>query len=284
MEHYYHIGLPQWQHPDWYAAPAHQSALAQYSQSFNSVEGNSSFYALPGADTIMKWHQESAAGFKFCFKFPKRISHELQLSHCRSEVTEFLQRIAPLEDKLGIIWLQMHPHFSSAGLASLTAFLQQLPDGFQWGIELRHRDFFAKDNAEKQLNQLLHQQQVNRVTFDTRALFSHPADDPTSQEALRVKPRLPVHAIATANQPMLRFISPLQHSLCLPYLDQWVSKVAQWIEQGRTPYVFFHTPDNQAAPQLAQTFANRLHQQLDYCPPLGLWPTQANSSRQTSLF
>ena len=37
-----------------------------------------------------------------------------------------------------------------------------------------------------------------------------------------------------------------------------MTKVAEWIEAGHTPYVFIHTPDNQLAPQLAWRF----HQQL----------------------
>jgi uncharacterized protein YecE (DUF72 family) len=32
----------------------------------------------------------------------------------------------------------------------------------------------------------------------------------------------------------------------------------QWLSEGKTPYAFFHTPDNQLAPELARLFAEDL--------------------------
>jgi len=52
------------------------------------------------------------------------------------------------------------------------------------------------------------------------------------------------------------------------FLAQWVEKVAGWIEEGRTPYVFLHTPDNIQAPLLAQRFHQRLMIRLPGMPSL----------------
>lgn len=41
-----------------------------------------------------------------------------------------------------------------------------------------------------------------------------------------------------------------------------IDKVAAWIEQGLTPYVFLHTPDNRLAPQLARRFHAQLMARL----------------------
>ncbi len=35
---------------------------------------------------------------------------------------------------------------------------------------------------------------------------------------------------------------------------KWVPKVAQWLDEGRSPTVFLHTPDNDVAPELARRF------------------------------
>jgi len=278
----YHIGLPQWHHADWYAPDVHKNdSLFIYSRHFSSVEGNSSFYGLPSALSIKQWAEQTPADFKFCFKFPKTISHSGQLLHCDVLVDEFLSRVSPLGSQLGIIWLQLSQQFSPQSLEALDRFLARLPKQFQYAVEVRNLGLFDKAANEKYLNQLLIQHQVNRVIFDTRSLFAHPAEDDETLDALRKKPRVPTHVIATGDQPFIRFISPTDSSLCHSSLMPWVTKTLQWIDQGKTPYIFFHTPGNEQAPQLAQWFSERIHEQRPSIAPLQLWEREP---RQTSLW
>lgn len=282
MRKAYSLGLTQWHHPKWYAAgQSGRSALTIYTAHFDSVEGNSSFYGLPNEDIIQQWRGIAPQGFRFCFKFPRSISHDAQLRHCDREVTEFIHRVSPLRDKLGTLWLQLPAQFGAAQLPLLAQFLPTLPKGFRYGVEVRNLDFFAKGDAERQFNQLLMQQQINRVIFDTRSLFAHPEDDEDTQDALRKKPQVPTHVIATGQQPFVRFISPLDTSLCLSALTPWVHKFAQWIDEGRHPYLFIHTPNNAEAPELALWFSQTLHELKPEIPPLTLW---ANQPRQDELF
>lgn len=278
----YFIGLTQWHHPNWYPAGIDsKQALSVYAAHFSSIEGNNSFYGLPSETSISQWRTETPAGFRFCFKFPKAISHTHQLAHCDRPLAEFLDRIAPLENKLGILWLQMSHRFAPENVPQLAQFLAQLPKDFTYGIEVRHLDFFKKDDQERRFNQLLMQSGVNRITFDTRALFAHPAQDPITQEALQAKPQMPVHVLATGDCPMVRFITPLDLSLGYAYLAPWVKKVAQWLDEGKTPYLFFHTPDNREAPVLAQYFTEQLAQQRPASPPITVWK---NEPPQPELF
>jgi len=66
--------------------------LAQYSAVFNSVEGNTTFYATPPSATLIKWRAAAAAAadFRFLFKFPRRISHECGLQQATAETLRFL--------------------------------------------------------------------------------------------------------------------------------------------------------------------------------------------------
>lgn len=57
-----------------------------------------------------------------------------------------------------------------------------------------------------------------------------------------------------------------------PFLTPWVSKVAEWIEAGLSPYVFLHTSDNQQAAALAQHFHQRLSERLPGLPALAELP------------
>lgn len=278
----YFNGLTQWHHPHWYpASHSNKHSLNVYSQSFNSVEGNNTFYGVPSANSIDTWKTETPETFRFCFKFPRTITHDAMLQNCRTEVNSYLQRIEPLETRIGTTWLQMAKSFSPQHLAILETFLTSLPKQFTYGIEVRNLGFFDKSDTEKHFNQLLMQYDVNRVIFDTRTLFSNPAKDDDSVEALINKPKVPTHVIATAKQPLIRFISPTDTSLADKALDQWANKFIEWIDEGRTPYIFFHTPDKIYTPDLAQRFSTKLHQLKSEIPVIKLWNKQ---DQQSSLF
>lgn len=44
-----------------------------------------------------------------------------------------------------------------------------------------------------------------------------------------------------------------------------MEKIAGWIEEGRTPYMFLHTSDNRLAAQLALRFHGQLMARLPAC-------------------
>lgn len=279
---HYYIGLPEWRHPDWYAEGKNpKEPLKIYSQHFSSVEGNTTFYALPSAANVEAWNESVPDSFRFCFKFPKTISHDSLLRHCSIEVTEFFDRMAPLTPKLGVMWLQMSKAFQPQHLPVLKTFLEGLPKDFSYGIEVRHHGFFRKDDTEKAFNQLLMEHQINRVMFDTRVLFANPANDESSQDALNKKPRLPLHVIATGDHPMLRFISPMDMHLSDTAMDQWARKTIQWIDEGKTPYLFFHTPNKAPVPQLALDFSKKVSLLRPEICPITLWDKQP---QQASIF
>ncbi|CAA6808777.1 MAG: Unknown protein [uncultured Thiotrichaceae bacterium] len=278
----YYIGLPEWRHPDWYAEGKNpKKPLNIYARHFTAVEGNTSFYALPSVENISAWNAAVPEGFKFCFKFPKTITHDQQLRHCSQDVKTFLERVAPLESKLGILWLQMRSSFSVQYLPNLRSFLDALPEQFNYGIEVRNHSFFAKNETERAFNQLLIEYDVNRVMFDTRIFFANASQDADSQDALKKKPRMPLHVIATSDKPMLRFIAPMEITLADVALDQWANKVIEWVDEGKTPYLFFHSPNNHLAPQLALLFSQKVAKLRPDMKPISLWNQQP---QQNTLF
>ncbi len=275
----YYIGLPQWHHPEWYA-PEHndKDSLLVYSRHFSSIEGNNSFYGLPSVQSIKQWAENTPENFRFCFKFPRTISHGGNLLACDHLVEEFLQRISPLGQRIGIVWLQLSQQFSPHHLDSLDLFLEKLPKQYQYAVEVRNLRLFDKAENEIKLNQILTRHAVNRVIFDTRSLFANPTEDDETLDALRKKPQVPTHVIALADNPIVRFISPLSLELSKDALRPWVNKLLQWIEEGRTPYIFFHTPGNENAPELARWFSQLVNDNRPEIKPLELWdkePKQA---------
>lgn len=262
----YRLGLPMWSNRDWngslYPSGANsQNFLQHYSSVFNSVEGNTTFYALPSENTVCSWREQLQSGFQFSFKLPKAVTHHGRLDTGDS-LTQFFHRLAPLEEAQGPFMIQLPATFGERQLDDLTAFIQSLPEGLSFAVEVRHPVFFQKGDAEKRLNNLLMVAGIDRVCFDSRPLFSRQASTDVDRDAQSKKPRLPVHAIATGRQPMVRFIGTADAGYNQQYFKPWQAKIAQCLEEGRKPLVFVHTPSNQQAPEHALA----IHQQLSSLP------------------
>lgn len=251
------IGMPQWSSKHWFDAvypPATPPAdyLYHYSRVFNAVEGNTTFYSLPSEETVASWNEQTDTGFHFNFKLPKTVTHQAALQHCQQETTTYFERLAPLAEKLGVFMLQLPANFSPQQLPILQQFLAALPAEFNYSVEVRHPAFFRKGEDEKQLNRMLFDAGIDRVSFDSRALFACTDTSPEIIEAKSKKPRLPVHAVALAKNPMIRFIGHPQLTENATFFTPWCEKITAWLDQGRNVSLFVHTADNILAPQLAQ--------------------------------
>lgn len=179
---------------------------------------------------------------------------------------DFLQLLQPLGGRVAPFWLQLPASFGPQRLAELVSFMDALQRPL--AIEVRHPEFFAKGDAERLLNRLLMDRGVERICLDPRALFSCDSSDPAVRHAQSKKPRVPPRPAAFTQWPQVRFIGRPEIEANDPYLLPWVEKVAGWIEEGRTPYVFLHTPDNHRAPELARRFHQQLSERLPGLPAL----------------
>lgn len=83
-----YVGLPQWSHPKWVRLGI--TSLEEYARHFNCVEGNTTLYALPRAEIVERWRDQTTDDFRFCFKFPATISHNAALRNCGDLTEEFL--------------------------------------------------------------------------------------------------------------------------------------------------------------------------------------------------
>ena len=77
----YYLGCPGWGVKTWVGrlfpgGTRPTEFLERYARVFNTVEGNTTFYALPAAETVARWRDQVPDGFRFCFKFPRTITHD----------------------------------------------------------------------------------------------------------------------------------------------------------------------------------------------------------------
>jgi uncharacterized protein YecE (DUF72 family) len=148
-------------------------------------------------------------------------------------------------------------------------------------VEVRHPAFFEDGSEATELDELLRQHAVDRVIFDSRALYSAPPSDEVEAVSQTRKPKLPVRWRALGQNPMLRFVGRNRIEGVDPWLQDAAEAVAGWIREGRRPYVFMHTPDDVLAPELGVRFHELLRTRLDDLPSLDL---QAVESPQLELF
>ncbi|WP_166360026.1 DUF72 domain-containing protein [Pseudomonas akapageensis] len=267
----YYLGCPSWSENAWreYLYPDNAKPvdfLSLYAQVFNAVEGNTTFYARPAPATVERWAQCMPEHFRFTAKFPRDISHSGDLRQQVTAAEDFFSLLKPLGQRVSPFWLQLPATFSPMQLAELAGFLDALDRPL--AVEVRHPAFFAKGDEERLLNRILLDRGVERICLDPRALFSCNSSAPAVLHAQSKKPRVPPRPAAFSQSPQVRFIGHPELAANEPFLLPWLDKVAGWIEEGRTPYIFLHTSDNYLAPALAQRFHRGLMERLPGLPAL----------------
>ncbi|HEX6981599.1 MAG TPA: DUF72 domain-containing protein [Balneolaceae bacterium] len=283
----YHLGCTGWSLKEWagnfFTDDARQNDfLSQYSSVFNAVEGNTTFYNIPPKKTIQKWGEATPDGFKFCFKFHRSITHEKRLSYVKDDVLRFLETFDPISNRLGPFLIQLPAQFSPNEFVKLEELASMLPAAYSYAVEVRHPDFFDHAREEHRLNRLLKSYNIDRVIFDTRKLHSMTSTELSILEAQKKKPKVPVRFEATGRRPMVRFVGSNDPIANEPYLKEWAIIIADWIKEGRHPYIFTHSPDKVSQPSIARTFHRFLSEMIEI-NPMPAWPID-RQDEQLDLF
>lgn len=268
-----HLGCPVWACEGWRGSlytrgAARAEFLPQYARVFGAVEGNSTFYGLPAEATVRRWAAEAPFGFRFCFKFPRRVTHDARLAGHEADGARFLDLMALLPGRTGPLLLQLGPGFAPRDLARLERYLAALPRDFRYAVEVRHPGWYADAGAERAFDAVLAAHGVARGNFDTHDVFEAIEPDATTAISQGRKPRLPRRAVATAREAFVRFVGQNQIERSRAALDFWARKVEAWLLEGREVYFFTHTPDDAMAPRLARMFHLMLRERLPALAPL----------------
>ena len=197
------VGTASWSEPEFVRAGWYPKGLAAaqqlpfYAERFDTVELNSSFYAIPQAKMCDRWAKVTPDGFLFdvkCHRFlsrhatkadalPADLRDEAEVTDRgnviltpeleREITTRFLDELKPLEHagKLGALLLQMTPGFAprSADLTALEPLLQQLrgpgTHPRKVVLELRHYDWLDGRHQEATVG-FLREQGVTLASID----------------------------------------------------------------------------------------------------------------------
>lgn len=108
------VGTSGWTYPDWqgvfYPEDWPKSRwLEYYAQKFTAVEVNATFYRTFKDQTYQKWRERATKDFCYVLKAPRVITHRKQLKGVDEQIKSFWRSASLLEDKLGLILLQLAP-------------------------------------------------------------------------------------------------------------------------------------------------------------------------------
>src|SRR5512136_47317 len=118
------IGSAGWAHQGWAGnffpkGTKQADFLREYARRLTTVEGNTTFYATPSIETVRRWAEETPATFRFCPKLPRNVSHAGQLMPHLGEAYRFIELTRNLGTRLGPLFLQLPPRYSSKLLNDL---------------------------------------------------------------------------------------------------------------------------------------------------------------------
>ncbi|MFM2303668.1 MAG: hypothetical protein RLZZ135_1078 [Cyanobacteriota bacterium] len=245
------IGCAVWSYPGWMGEvypPKTPTAdfLRVYSNFFPAVEGNTTFYATPNQAIIDRWIAQTPPGFRFCLKFPRSITHHGLLEPSIPAARSFIAQMQGLGERLGVMFIQLPPHYAPDRLADLTAFLTALPrQDIDIALEVRHLDWFGSPHQE-QLTELLMRLGIGRVILDTRSIYA--ADPDLGEIAQCKKPCVPLALSLTAPFSLIRYVSHPVRSANQVWLEEWANQIHTWLERDPQIYVFVHCPIEARSP------------------------------------
>ena len=141
-----YLGAMGWSYGFWpiYENTSSREYLTRYSENYNSVEVNSTFYRIPRKTSVENWRNQTPDDFIFSVKVPQSISHRSGLTYDPEKLDAFLDHIKPFKNKLGPLLLQLPPRLTPEHSDQLDVLLTQLEEN-RLAVEFRHKEWFTEE-------------------------------------------------------------------------------------------------------------------------------------------
>jgi uncharacterized protein YecE (DUF72 family) len=282
-----HIGSCAWAFDDWRGVfyppdlPSNRW-LHWYARTFNAVEIDSTFYAVPAANSVARWLAAAAPHFRFCCKAPKAITHENRLRNCEKPMADFLAAMQPLHGHIGAVLIQLPPGFSPArdGTA-LRDFVLGLPGGWRFAIEFRHPDWH-----QPRFVKLLEEHRICWAWSDMSPLAEQQQSPfgflPETADFLYLRlmgdPRTKFDGTGERRHHYVRRLWSREAAI-----DSWAMRLRKQVEHIKTIYIFVNNHYEGFAPLTCRVIANRLGIEI-ILPDLAAPEPEKEGLRQMRLF
>ncbi len=212
-----------------------RSWLEYYTENFDTVEINNSFYQLPKENAIKNWMETTPGNFTFAVKASRYITHMKKLKEPEDAFSKFFDRIKMLGKKLGPALFQLPPRWH-ADPDRLAAFMKLIPKKLRVAFEFRD-DTWWKDNI------------LDILKKHNAAFCIYELDGVNS----------PVEI--TADFIYLRMHGPkgsYEGSYDDSELAEWADKIKKWSRKGLDVYCYFDNDEKAYAAKNALTLKRML--------------------------
>lgn len=234
------IGTSGWHYKHWVGPfyPPKTSAakmLGLYTQQFDTVELNNTFYRLPPEKAPGVWRDSTPPDFRFALKGSRFLTHMKKLKDPEQALDRFFERADILGAKLGPILWQLPPQME-LNLERLEHFLNALPRHHRYAFEFRNPSWYSPE-----VYRLLHRHLAAFCPFDLGG-FQSPVE-------------------ITADFAYVRLHGPgdkYRGSYSDAALDHWASRIYDWQNRLAAVYVYFDNDQFGFAPQDAQRLIKKL--------------------------
>lgn len=235
------IGTSGWHYKHWLGTfyPAGANVKKQfefYTQHFNTVEINNSFYKLPPREVFEGWYTNSPRKFLFVIKANRFITHNLKLLRPKEPLARLFNSILALKEKLGPILFQLPPKWK-VNVERLKEFLEALPAAHDYVFEFRNETWYTEE-----VYKLL---QHHNCAFCIYELGGHIS---------------PIKI--TANFVYVRLHGPSENKYQGSYsksdLKKWAKRCIEWQNPKKRVYVYFDNDQEGYAAHNAVTLKNMI--------------------------
>jgi len=243
-----YIGCAKWGRTEWLGKiyppkTKEKDFLDHYVKHYNSIELNATHYKVYGPAGIAKWAAKAGdKDFMFCPKMYQGVTHRGSLKGKDFITTEFLRGILAFEKHLGPVFVQVSDAFTPKRKQELFDFLRSLPTDLQFFLEVRHPDWFGKENIRNELFETLKQINVGAVITDTSGR------------------RDCAHMHLTVPKAFIRYVGNSLHNTDYTRIDDWIKRIKYWLNNGLEElYFFMHMHDEAFSPELTVYLVDQLN-------------------------
>lgn len=242
-----YVGCAKWNKTDLknFYPRGTKDELTYYSRQFNSIELNATFYSMPGREQVITWREKAAENFRFFPKITQSISHMRRLNNVDELVTLYCDNISNFEDKLGMVFLQLHDNFGYKNYDRLVRFIGNFPKAIPLAVELRNTEWFNNAAVSNEVYQLFKKHRVTNIVVDTAGR------------------RDLLHMRLTTPKAFIRYVGANDPQSDRQRLDDWIGRLKIWVDQGlRDIYFFVHQNIEMESPFLSAYFIERLNNEF----------------------
>jgi uncharacterized protein YecE (DUF72 family) len=147
-----HIGCSGWVYKHWRGI-FYPEGLPQrlwfdhYTQDFDTVEINNSFYRLPSSETFEKWRDQAPSGFCYALKANRFLTQAKKLKECEEPLERMMSAARCLGDRLGPMLYQLPPTLR-INLDRLRDFLEIMPADVTNVFEFREKSWYVPETYD----------------------------------------------------------------------------------------------------------------------------------------